>query len=157
MSVQEHGGLTSLGKMMQRIEENKEEGSQQGNEKTNKPGDLNSNFAMEGIVVYSEVPTIEKSLSDETGVPGKDSNGKRNVRKWKRVARGTHSPQSGVKVLSPLHRLLAMEYSSEEETYFSISEFTEYTEKPYEDPKAIKYKVNVNDRLRCPFCPGKKK
>ncbi|KAK0572563.1 hypothetical protein LWI29_033504 [Acer saccharum] len=41
-----------------------------------------------------------------------------------------------------------MEYSSEEETYFSISEFTEYTEKPYEDPKAIKYKVNVNDRLR---------
>ncbi|KAK1569230.1 hypothetical protein Q3G72_034118 [Acer saccharum] len=40
MSVQEHGGLTSPGKMMQRIEENREEGSQQGNEKTNKPGIL---------------------------------------------------------------------------------------------------------------------
>ncbi|KAK1592821.1 hypothetical protein Q3G72_030973 [Acer saccharum] len=50
-----------------------------------------------------------------------------------------------------------MEYSSEEETYVSISKFTEYTEKPYEDSKASKYKVNVNDRLRCPFCLGKKK
>ncbi|KAK0590675.1 hypothetical protein LWI29_030302 [Acer saccharum] len=40
MSAQEHGGLTSPGKMMQRIEENREEGSQQGNEKTNKPGIL---------------------------------------------------------------------------------------------------------------------
>ncbi|KAI9199942.1 hypothetical protein LWI28_000586 [Acer negundo] len=54
-------------------------------------------------------------------------------------------------------RAYNMENSSEEETYFSISEFTEYTEKSYEDPKASKYKVNVNDRLRCPFCPGKNK
>ncbi|KAK3229343.1 hypothetical protein Dsin_001224 [Dipteronia sinensis] len=50
-----------------------------------------------------------------------------------------------------------MEYNSEEESDFSDFEFTEYVEKPYEDLKAGKYKVNVNDRLRCPFCPGKKK
>ncbi|KAK0590269.1 hypothetical protein LWI29_024717 [Acer saccharum] len=50
-----------------------------------------------------------------------------------------------------------MEYSFEQETYFNISEFTEYTKKSYEDLKASKYKVNVNDRLRCLFCPGKKK
>ncbi|KAI9173429.1 hypothetical protein LWI28_001269 [Acer negundo] len=50
-----------------------------------------------------------------------------------------------------------MEYSSEEETYFSNFECNEYVEKPYEDLKATKYKVNVNDRLRCSFCPGKKK
>ncbi|KAK1550209.1 hypothetical protein Q3G72_009964 [Acer saccharum] len=56
---------------------------------------------------------------------------------------------------SPL--TLEMEYSFEQETYFNISEFTEYTKKSYEDLKASKYKVNVNDRLRCLFCPGKKK
>ncbi|KAK2633905.1 hypothetical protein Ddye_028697 [Dipteronia dyeriana] len=50
-----------------------------------------------------------------------------------------------------------MEYSSKEETYFSNSEFTGYNEKPYEDLKADKYKMNVNDMLRCPFCHGKKK
>ncbi|KAI9181245.1 hypothetical protein LWI28_012816 [Acer negundo] len=50
-----------------------------------------------------------------------------------------------------------MEYSFEEETYFSNSKFTEYAEKLYEDLKASKYKMNVKDRLRCPFCPGKKK
>ena len=50
-----------------------------------------------------------------------------------------------------------MEYNSEEETYFNNSQFTEYAEKPHEDLKAIKYKVNVKDRLRCPFCTRKNK
>ncbi|KAK3225918.1 hypothetical protein Dsin_005780 [Dipteronia sinensis] len=50
-----------------------------------------------------------------------------------------------------------MEYSSEEETNFSDSEFIEYAEKPYEDLKACKYKVNVNGRLKCQFCCRKKK
>ncbi|KAK3204773.1 hypothetical protein Dsin_018819 [Dipteronia sinensis] len=51
-----------------------------------------------------------------------------------------------------------MEYSLEEKTDFSDSEFSDYAKKPYEDLKAAgKYKVNVNDRLRCPFCHGKKK
>ncbi|KAK3222077.1 hypothetical protein Dsin_009102 [Dipteronia sinensis] len=52
---------------------------------------------------------------------------------------------------------VVMEYSFEEETDFSDSEFTEYAEKQYEDLKADKYKVNVKGRLRCLFCPGKKK
>ncbi|KAK2633906.1 hypothetical protein Ddye_028698 [Dipteronia dyeriana] len=50
-----------------------------------------------------------------------------------------------------------MEHSFEKETYFSDSEFTEYVEKPSEDLKASKYKVNVNGRLSCSFCTGKKK
>ncbi|KAK3221641.1 hypothetical protein Dsin_008666 [Dipteronia sinensis] len=50
-----------------------------------------------------------------------------------------------------------MGYNYEDETDFSDSEFTKYAKKPYEDLKAGKYKVNVNGRLRCPFCPRKKK
>ncbi|KAK4846197.1 hypothetical protein QYF36_014247 [Acer negundo] len=50
-----------------------------------------------------------------------------------------------------------MEYNSEEEFDFSDSEIIEYAEKPYKDLKAGKYKVKVNDTLRCPFCSGKKK
>ncbi|KAI9166243.1 hypothetical protein LWI28_028672 [Acer negundo] len=48
-----------------------------------------------------------------------------------------------------------MEYSSKEKKDFSNYEFIEYVEN--EDLKAGKYKVNVNGRLRCPLCLGKKK
>ncbi|XP_073219781.1 factor of DNA methylation 1-like [Cicer arietinum] len=51
-----------------------------------------------------------------------------------------------------------MDYSSEEESDISESEIEEYSEKPYEQLKAGKYKVkNFNGTLRCPYCSGKKK
>ncbi|CAK8574569.1 unnamed protein product [Lathyrus sativus] len=50
-----------------------------------------------------------------------------------------------------------MDYSSEESD-ISESEIEEYSEKPYEQLKAGKYKVrNFNGTLRCPYCSGKKK
>jgi len=51
-----------------------------------------------------------------------------------------------------------MDYSSEEESEISESEIEEYSEKPYEELRAGKYKVkNNNGTLRCPYCSGKKK
>ncbi|KAJ1410048.1 Zinc finger-XS domain [Sesbania bispinosa] len=51
-----------------------------------------------------------------------------------------------------------MDYSSEEESDISESEIVDYSEKPYEQLRAGKYKVkSLNGTLRCPFCAGKKK
>ncbi|KAK2970280.1 hypothetical protein RJ640_021355 [Escallonia rubra] len=51
-----------------------------------------------------------------------------------------------------------MDYSSDEESDISDSEFSEYADKPYEELRAGKYKVKgPNGTLRCPFCAGKKK
>lgn len=51
-----------------------------------------------------------------------------------------------------------MDYSSEEDSDISESEIDDYSEKPYEQLKAGKYKVkNLNGTLRCPYCAGKKK
>ncbi|XP_065873917.1 factor of DNA methylation 1-like [Euphorbia lathyris] len=47
--------------------------------------------------------------------------------------------------------------SSDELSDISESEIADYTDKPYEELKAGKYKVKVNGTLRCPFCIGKKK
>ncbi|CAK8565554.1 unnamed protein product [Lathyrus sativus] len=50
-----------------------------------------------------------------------------------------------------------MDYNSEESD-ISESEIEEYSEKPYEQLKAGKYKVRIfNGTLRCPYCSGKKK
>ncbi|KAK7294009.1 hypothetical protein RJT34_16892 [Clitoria ternatea] len=54
--------------------------------------------------------------------------------------------------------LSSMDYSSEEDSDISESEINDYSEKPYEQLKAGKYKVkNLNGTLRCPYCAGKKK
>ncbi|XP_057454103.1 factor of DNA methylation 1-like [Lotus japonicus] len=51
-----------------------------------------------------------------------------------------------------------MEYSSDEESDISESEISDYSQKPYEDLRAGKYKVkNLNGTVRCPYCAGKKK
>ncbi|KAK9281822.1 hypothetical protein L1049_004728 [Liquidambar formosana] len=51
-----------------------------------------------------------------------------------------------------------MDYSSEEESDISESEINDYSEKPYDQLRAGKYKTkNINGTLRCPFCAGKKK
>ncbi|KAK7389487.1 hypothetical protein VNO78_24580 [Psophocarpus tetragonolobus] len=54
--------------------------------------------------------------------------------------------------------LASMDYSSEEDSDISESEIEDYSEKPYEQLRAGKYKVkNLNGTLRCPYCAGKKK
>lgn len=50
-----------------------------------------------------------------------------------------------------------MNYSSKEELDLSEYEIQDYSEKHYEQLKAVKYKVrNFNGTLRCPYCSGKK-
>ncbi|KAK1568249.1 hypothetical protein Q3G72_022213 [Acer saccharum] len=74
--------------------------------------ELQTNSAIEGVVGYSEVAALEKSPGADLGAAIKVSSEKKNVRKWKRVARGVQSPQVGAKVLSPLHRSRFMEVAT---------------------------------------------
>ncbi|CAA7018012.1 unnamed protein product [Microthlaspi erraticum] len=50
-----------------------------------------------------------------------------------------------------------MSHSSDEEAEISDSEIDEFSEIRYEQIQKGNYKVKVKGRLRCPFCPGKKK
>ncbi|XP_062089971.1 factor of DNA methylation 1 [Humulus lupulus] len=51
-----------------------------------------------------------------------------------------------------------MDYSSDDESDISESEINDYSDKPYVELRAGKYKVKgPNGTLRCPFCAGKKK
>ncbi|KAK0601957.1 hypothetical protein LWI29_029073 [Acer saccharum] len=59
------------------------------------------NTTMEGVMGYSEVSVIRQPMGTDSEVSSKGSSGEKNVRKWKRVARGVQSSQVDTSPTSP--------------------------------------------------------